>query len=491
MENFRELYILPEEREIVEKALNDNQQWIFEQIEPMPTIGELIWQGQKEFQEKAMAGLRQNAAAALMKKYGADIPPAIRERLTQELDDIDRAGAAWIVQILYGIRSVLPKEQYFIAPSSIWNSYYLLYLLDITDLDPLPKALSENGHNLLYISDFYWKDQLSNVDIRLSEAAYAIALEYLGKNCGSYLASSSPITYYSDDTQLANRIMQNYLNTCSIDSRKVLEKDGLFYTKILNFGDGRLRETSQWQRLTLLPTNMDCFPIKATSLLPELKLDSFGTGSSSINLLPSHMATVLEACQEKTGISRASIFLDDPTIYQTFRIKNNEERLPTVKAICRIAGLGSSQWFANQVDLLNTCDFPSLLRVQCLSHGTGIWDGCQESLLREGVIAPEQVITCREDVYRYLIQRGAEEKEAADFMTCVYKGCALRKGIQEGQMEMLRRCGAEEWFISVCKKIGYLFPEGHSLPFAVACVQLIWYYLNYPDVVEPLFAETI
>lgn len=479
-EDFRELYILPEEREIVEKALSDNQQWIFNQIEPMPALQKLMQCGQDAFHQKMMVQLRKQAQAALTAKYGSDAGPAIQKRLEQELEDIDRAGAAGIIHILQEVRAVLPRDTYLMIPSSYWNTYFLLYLLDITDVDPLPQELSETGHALLYLPGFYGKNELCSVDIRISGQAYPLVMERLGKTCNAFLAYHNRKTRDSEETRVAEEIAQNYLKSCSVDFRAELENQFSFFAKTLQHGSG-YPSLIEWTKVHLIP-NMDHLPVKRFSPLPELALDSFGGVYPYFTLCSFQLAAALEACQEKTGILRKDIPLDDPLVFQAIRSCGM-----MTEAVCRITGF--TERFAAQANCLAIHDFSGLLRVYSLNHGTAIWENNQEPMLRDGTITPAQVITCREDVYRYLVQRGAAPEEAAEFMTCVRRGLAARKGFSDAQKKMLRRCGAEEWFISVCRTVAYLFSEGHCLPFAVCGVQLMWYALHESEAVGQLLIE--
>ena len=54
----------------------------------------------------------------------------------------------------------------------------------------------------------------------------------------------------------------------------------------------------------------------------------------------------------------------------------------------------------------------------------------------------------------------------------------------------MKRCEAEEWFISVCQKVEYLCPESHSIAYAILMIRLVWYVLHYPDVTDPLLIDT-
>ncbi len=47
----------------------------------------------------------------------------------------------------------------------------------------------------------------------------------------------------------------------------------------------------------------------------------------------------------------------------------------------------------------------------------------------------------------------------------------------------------DPWFTQVCQKIDYLFPEAHSLSFAILLVRLVWYIIHQPEVGSLLIEE--
>ena len=141
-------------------------------------------------------------------------------------------------------------------------------------------------------------------------------------------------------------------------------------------------------------------------------------------------------------------------------------------------------------DALKVHNVRRLCRVLSVDQGTGIWIDNQDKLCQEGRIIAEQIITCREDVYRYLTARGASPEEAASFMNIVRRGKIKGRGFTETDLTLLKRCEAEEWFISVCRKVEYLFPESHSIAYAILMIRLVWYVLHYPDVTDPLLIDT-
>lgn len=63
-------------------------------------------------------------------------------------------------------------------------------------------------------------------------------------------------------------------------------------------------------------------------------------------------------------------------------------------------------------------------------------------------------------------------------------GTVRRKGLSEVDVSRLKHCEAEDWFISVCQKVDYLFPESHSVAYAMLMIRLVWYVLHDPDMMH-------
>ena len=169
---------MPEEREIIEKAIGCNQQWIYDQIEPIAPLGELLDRGQEQLHKTAMAALRLDVENALLQQYGHNVPRSIQERLDQELDDIHYARAAGLIQLMQEIRAVLPIKQYPMFLAGTWNSYFILYLLGITSINPLPCTISTCGQDLLYLpAEISGKSSLLSVEIRLPQSGFQIAID--------------------------------------------------------------------------------------------------------------------------------------------------------------------------------------------------------------------------------------------------------------------------------------------------------------------------
>lgn len=173
-ESFRELYILPEEQHVIRQALEDGPQQILSMIEPMPSLGELLREGRLRRHKVEMEELRKDAAQKLEQEYGQAADQAVRERLDWELEQVDRAGAASTIRLLREIRAALADEDRSMLIAGTWNSSFLLYILGITNIDPLPKSLSDSGYDLCPVPLFCTGDNLLSIEIRVSADSVSI-----------------------------------------------------------------------------------------------------------------------------------------------------------------------------------------------------------------------------------------------------------------------------------------------------------------------------
>ena len=106
-------------------------------------------------------------------------------------------------------------------------------------------------------------------------------------------------------------------------------------------------------------------------------------------------------------------------------------------------------------------------------------------LLEQGV-DPAKMITCREDVYRYLVALGMGAEDAANWMERVYRGHIQHNGFTPADTALLESYGAEPWFIQACSLTNYLWPESHSTIHCALLVRLVWYILHFPQLEDQI-----
>jgi len=106
-----------------------------------------------------------------------------------------------------------------------------------------------------------------------------------------------------------------------------------------------------------------------------------------------------------------------------------------------------------------------------------VWTNNAQDLVRNGIATLKEVISTRDDIMLYLIQKGVPPKDSFRIMEDVRKG----KGLKPEDEELLRSYGVPEWYIESCKKITYMFPKAHAAAYVMMAFRIAYFKVHYKE----------
>lgn len=498
-------------REVVVEAPNAIAQSV-EDVEPVPkeTLTPHL--------EGAEEELRRIATEEAKKLYGEPLPEWVAARLEKELNAIlsNRYATLYIVA-----RKLVQKslaDGYLVGSRGSVGSSLVARLCGITEVNPLPphwrcpeghfaelanmpgvtvgidlpakkcpvcgKETVRSGFSIAFeVFMGFHGDKMPDIDLNFSGEYQSRAHKYVEEIFGKDRCFRAG-TISSVKDRIAYGFVKKFLEESGRKAR------GAEIQRLVKGCSGVAKTTGQHPGgIVILPQNMeiiDVCPVQYPAddrdgdvITTHFDYNSMHDCLVKLDVLGHDNPTSLRRLQELTGVNPTEIPLDDPETMKLFSGTDSlklKEKIPDLElGTLGVPEFGTSFAMGMLKDTRPT-RFEELVRLSGLAHGTDVWLGNAQDLIRNKKATLSTVISTRDDMLNDLVSRGMDAAAAFKIMESVRKG----KGLSKEQENAMRKIGMPEWYIESCRKIKYIFPKAHAVAYCLMSFRIAYFKVHYP-----------
>jgi DNA polymerase-3 subunit alpha (Gram-positive type) len=491
---------------------------IVDQIENIKIIkDELFAPNVEDVMEIDEQDIRKIAYEKAQEIYSNNLPEIVKARLDRELESIikHRFDVVYLISMKLVKKSL--SDGYLVGSRGSVGSSFAATMLEITEVNPLPphyvcpicknsefvtngvysvgydmpdkkcicgNQYKKDGHDIPFETFLGFKgDKVPDIDLNFSGEYQAQAHNFVREIFGDdHAFRAGTISSVADKTAFG------YVKGFEKDSDLELSPTQIdFLVKDLT---GTKKTTGQHPGgIIVVPKDMQIYDITPIQYPADDRNASWRTTHFDFHAIHDNLLkldilghddpTIIRFLQDQTNFDIDTIDFSDSKVLAIFNSIDSLELLdnPLKWSVGSLAipEFGTS-FVREMLREVNAKKFSDLVQISGLSHGTDVWIGNAQKLIKDKTATISDVIGCRDDIMVKLMQYDLEPSLAFSIMEDVRKG----KGLTPDYIKELKQKGLPDWYISSCQKIKYMFPKAHATAYVTMAFRIAYFKVYMP-----------
>ncbi|MBE5867080.1 MAG: PolC-type DNA polymerase III [Lachnospiraceae bacterium] len=461
--------------------------------------------------------------------YGPNLPEIVEERLERELNSIIGNGFAVMYIIAQKLVWKSVEDGYLVGSRGSVGSSFVATMAGITEVNPLsPHYYCSECHYVDFYSDdvkaYAGKAGIDMPDKACPECGAPLHKEGFDIPFETFLGFKGDkepdidLNFSGEYQSKAHKYTEVIFGAGQTFRAGTIgtlaEKTAFGYVKNYFEERGQHKRTSEINRLTsgctgvrrstgqhpggiiVLPLGQDInsfTPVQhpandmnTSTITTHFDYHSIDHNLLKLDILGHDDPSMIRMLQDMTGVDPVTIPLDGKDVMSLFQ---NTEALgitPDDIGGTQLGALGIPEFgtdFAMQMVIeAAPTSFSDLVRIAGLAHGTDVWLGNAQDLIRSGTATISTAICTRDDIMTYLIGKGVESERSFKIMEAVRKGVVAKGKCgnwPEWRQDMLDH-DVPEWYVGSCEKILYMFPKAHAAAYVMMAWRIAYCKIHYP-----------